>query len=141
MNALFADVVVSVHLLVVIFMIVGLLLILVGGLMRWSWVRNRWFRLTHLGIMAYIVINAIRGKVCFLTIWERELRRDAGQWGDHDISFVGRLFRDALYVEIPQASLDKVYLVFGALVIASIVFVRPRLRVTRVEAKSNPSER
>ena len=127
LTGLLADALVVVHLLVVVFMVLGLVLVLVGWPLRWRWIRNPWFRLTHLGIMAYIAFNAARGELCFLTIWESELRRAAGQTSEDQVSFVGRLFRDALYVEVPQEQLDRYYLLFGALVLVSIVFVRPRL--------------
>lgn len=131
MDAFLADVIVVIHLVVVLFMIGGLLAVLIGGPLRWEWVRSPWWRIAHLGIMAYIAFNAIRGELCFLTIWEADLRDRAGQHERDQISFIGRVFRDALYVEVPQRSLDKIYLVFGSLVLASILFVRPRFRRTQ----------
>lgn len=128
MKGLLADAIVVVHLLVVLYMVLGLVLVLIGWPLRWRWIRNPGFRLTHLAIMGYIAFNALRGELCFLTIWESELRQAAGQRSDGEISFVGRLFRDALYVQVPQERLDRYYLFFGALVLISIVFVRPRFR-------------
>ena len=46
--ALAADALLVIHILVVIFIVFGLLLIFAGKLLRWQWVRNRWFRLLHL---------------------------------------------------------------------------------------------
>ena len=60
-------------------MLGGMLVVPLGGVLGWSWVRNLPFRLTHLGIMGYIVFNAIRGELCFLTYWEMDLRQAAGQ--------------------------------------------------------------
>ena len=128
MDAFLADVIVVIHLIVVLFMIGGLLMVLIGGPLRWEWVRSPWWRIAHLGIMGYIAFNAIRGELCFLTIWEADLRQRAGQYDREQISFIGRVFRDALYVEVPQRTLDKIYLVFGSAVLASILFVRPRFR-------------
>jgi hypothetical protein len=109
-------------------MIGGLLAVIIGWPLKWAWVRSPWWRLAHLAIMAYIAFNAVRGELCFLTIWEAELRYQAGQYERDQISFIGRLFRDALYVDVPQRSLDVAYLVFGSLVLASVLFVRPRFR-------------
>ena len=39
-----ADTVLLIHALFVAFVVLGLLLILVGGLLHWPWVRNRLFR-------------------------------------------------------------------------------------------------
>jgi hypothetical protein len=128
MYGLLADAIVVVHLLVVLFMVLGLVLVLVGWPLHWRWIRNPWFRITHLAIMGYIAFNALRGEYCFLTLWERDLRQAAGQTSEQEISFVGRLFREALYVEVPQEQLDRYYLVFGALVLIATVCVRPRRR-------------
>ena len=128
MDAILADIIVVIHLLIVIFMIGGLAAVLVGWPLRWDWVRSPWWRIAHLAIMAYIAFNAIRGELCFLTIWEAQLRDRAGQHSREQVSFIGRLFRDALYVDVPQRSLDVIYLVFGSLVLASVLFVRPRFR-------------
>jgi len=135
MEAFLADVIVVVHLLVVVFMIGGLLAVLAGGALGWSWVRSPWWRVAHLAIMAYIAFNAVRGELCFLTIWEAELRRSAGQLERDQISFIGRVFRDVLYVEVPQRTLDRIYLVFGAMVVASLLFVRPRLGRARPDPR------
>ena len=128
MDAVLADIVVVIHLLVVVFMIGGLLAVLVGWPLKWRWIRSPWWRVAHLAIMGYIAFNAIRGELCFLTIWEADLRARAGQHSREEISFIGRLFRDALYVDVPQRTLDVAYLVFGAMVLASVLFVRPRFR-------------
>lgn len=133
MDAFLADVLAAAHLAIVVFMIAGLALVLIGWPLRWRWIRNPWFRGAHLAIMAYIAFNAARGELCFLTHWEHDLRERAGQLDEPQISFLGRLLRDLLYVETPQATLDRIYLGFGALVVASLVFVRPRFRRTPVE--------
>ena len=78
--------------------------------------------------MVYIALNAARGELCFLTHWEQDLRARAGQSSDEQVSFMGRLLRDLLYVETPQETLHRVYFAFGALVLVSVVFVRPRFQ-------------
>jgi len=128
MDALLADVIVIIHLIVVIFMIGGVLGVLIGWPLGWRWIRNPWWRCAHIAIMGYIAFNAIRGELCFLTIWEADLRRDAGQIDADDLSFIGRVFRDMLYVEVPQKTLDVIYLVVAGLVLASVLLVRPEFR-------------
>jgi hypothetical protein len=128
LDAFLADALAALHLAVVLFMIAGLALVFLGWPLRWRWVRNPWFRFAHLGIMAYIAINAARGELCFLTLWEQDLRERAGQETDEQISFVGRLLRDVLFVETPQATLQFIYYAFGALVLVSLFCVPPRIR-------------
>ena len=43
-----ANAVLIVHVCIVLFIIGGLVLTLIGGLRRWAWVRNFWFRAAHL---------------------------------------------------------------------------------------------
>lgn len=133
MDAFLADLVVAIHLAVVVFMILGIVLVLVGWPLKWRWIRNPWFRLTHLGIMGYIVVTALRGEYCFLTTLETDLRRKAGQWRPDDRSFVGGLLHDILFVDVPQSELNRIYFVVGVLVLVTTVCVRPRFGRSRAE--------
>ena len=130
LHALFADIITAVHLAVVLFMLGGMFLVPLGGVLGWSWVRSLPLRLTHLGIMGYIVFNAIRGELCFLTHWEVDLRQAAGQETREQWSFVGRLLHDILFVEVDQDLLHGIYIGLGVLVLAGLVFVPPRRRRT-----------
>ena len=48
MNELLAaDLLLVLHASFVAFVIFGLILIIAGRLLSWSWVRNRWFRIVH----------------------------------------------------------------------------------------------
>ena len=107
---------------------------MVGGrILGWDWIRNPWFRLSHLGITAYISLNALRGELCFLTIWEWDLRERAGQRGTEG-SFLGGLLHDILFVDVPQESLNRIYLAFAGLVLLTLVWVPPRLGTRRRRA-------
>lgn len=54
MNALFADLILYLHFSYVLFILVGLLLTYVGGWLRWSFVRNFWFRIAHIAAIAIV---------------------------------------------------------------------------------------
>jgi hypothetical protein len=70
MNAAFwADVVVAVHVAYVAFVVLAVPAILVGGLLGAEWVRNSWFRNTHLAMIAIVVIQSLCGVTCLLTVW------------------------------------------------------------------------
>ena len=124
-HALRADCVAGIHLSIVIFILFGQVAVFVGWACRWSWVRNLPFRLTHLGIMLYIVQNAVQGEFCFLTHWEGDLRMKAGQDGSEG-SFIGRILHDILFVDIPQDTLNIYYLIFFGAVAFSWWAVKPR---------------
>jgi hypothetical protein len=146
MDSTLADLVVALHLAIVVYMVAGVVLVLVGWPLDWRWIRAPLFRLPHLGIMGYIVFNAIQGGTCILTQWERSLRIAEGQmrpapgqpgqfWVyDERISFVGRLLRDVLYFEVPQPVLDKVYIAIGVLVVVTLIGAPPRLRTRTRES-------
>jgi len=77
--ALLADVILVAHFAFVLWVVLGLLLILLGGALRWRWVRNRWVRVAHLASIGFVVGQAWLGQMCPLTIWESDLRVAAGQ--------------------------------------------------------------
>jgi hypothetical protein len=52
-KSLSADLIVSIHFVIVIFNVGGLLVIILGGILRWRFVRNFWFRAIHLGMVVY----------------------------------------------------------------------------------------
>ena len=126
--ALLADLIVVVHLLYVGFIVVGELLIVLGGLVGWAWVRNRSFRVLHLAAILFVAAEAALGIVCPLTSWEAELRRRAGQHVEDDMSFVGRLVHDVLFIDLPSEVFPILYGGFAALVLLTLVLVPPRWR-------------
>ena len=56
------------------FVVFGLVLILLGIVFRWDWVRNFWFRSLHLAAIGIVVLEAFVGMNCPLTDWEQRLR-------------------------------------------------------------------
>ena len=73
-----ADMVLLLHVLFVVFVVLGLVLVLIGGARQWAWVRNPWFRLLHLLAIAVVVLQAWLGQLCPLTHLEVALRQRAG---------------------------------------------------------------
>ena len=55
-----ADLVLAVHTSFVIFVILGLVLILVGGVRSWRWVKNPWFRMGHLLAIGVVGVGKVR---------------------------------------------------------------------------------
>ena len=137
MKALLADVIVTVHLAFVLWVILGLVLVLVGWPLGWRWIRNPTLRVVHLLCPLVVAMEALCGVECPLTTWERDLRISAGQTVE-DISFVGRLVRDVLFYEPPDPIVFTIsYSVFAALVVAAMFVVKPdwsRLRRRAREA-------
>jgi len=120
-----ADSVLLVHALFVAFVVFGLVLILAGRSMSWAWVRNPWFRLAHGAGIAIVVAQAWLGIICPLTTLEMALRERAGKVV-YAGSFMAHWLEELLYYQAPQWVFVVAYTVFGALVAASLLWVRPR---------------
>jgi hypothetical protein len=120
-----ADVILFAHVLFVAFVVFGLAFIVAGKALSWSWVRNPWFRLAHLAAIGVVVLQSWLGEICPLTIWEVSLRERA-----HDAvysgTFVSHWLEKILYYRAPEWVFVVCYTFFGALVVVSWFWVRPR---------------
>lgn len=120
-----ADLLLILHASFIAFVVLGLVLVILGGLLSWSWVRNRWFRIVHLACIGVVVVQAWLGMICPLTTWEMDLRRAAGDPG-YEGSFVAHWLSELIYYEAPWWVFVVAYTVFGMLVVISWFWVRPR---------------
>jgi len=123
--ALAADALVFVHSLYVLFTVGGAVSVLIGALCGWSWIRNRMFRIIHLIAVLFVALEASLGILCPLTVWEYRLRSLAGQRSEENISFVGRIIRSLIFVELPWWGFVVLYLLFGAIVLLMVFFIKP----------------
>jgi hypothetical protein len=123
--AVLADLVVVLHFLYVSFTVGGELLIVLGGVLRWAWVRNLPFRIVHLSSIVLVAVEALAGAACPLTIWEYRLRILAGQRVEAQISFVARLVRSLIFYSFPAWVFLAVYVVFAAAVVLTFILLPP----------------
>ena len=93
-----ADIILFVHFGIACYIVAGLVLTWLGIALHWSWVRNFWFRLTHLSAIAFVALEALAGIACPLTVWEDALRQSLGA----QPSFVARWVRRLLFYELPE---------------------------------------
>ena len=77
-----------------------------------------------------VAVEGACGVLCPLTVWEAELRQRAGQYPGEE-SFVGRILRSVLFVDVPQWALNASYVVFGVIVLGTLFLVPPRRRGAR----------
>ncbi|MDJ0916814.1 MAG: DUF2784 domain-containing protein [Woeseiaceae bacterium] len=120
-----ADLILVIHVTFVLFVVLGLVAILLGGWLNWSWVRNRWFRILHLVAIGVVVLQAWLGRLCPLTIWEMALRAKAGD-ATYEGAFIAHWLQSLLYYDAPMWVFAVAYTAFGALVVLSWFLVRPR---------------
>lgn len=122
---LFADWVLSLHVAIVAFIVVGLVLVIVGNLRAWRWVNALWFRLAHLAAIAAVVAEAWLGVVCPLTSLEMWLRAKA-RATTYTGSFIEHWLQRILYFEASAWVFTLVYSLFGLVVIATWWYFPPR---------------
>lgn len=114
---LLADVVLTLHAAVVVFVVGGLLLVVVGNRRRWRWVNALWFRLAHLGAVAFVVAEAWLGLTCPLTLLEMWLRTKAHA-ATYRGSFIEHWLQQLLFYAAPPWAFVLAYSLFAVLVAA-----------------------
>lgn len=124
--ALSADILLALHALIPTFILGGIVAIPLGAAFRWKWIRNKTFRAVHAGLMGIVLLQAMLGRLCPLTLWEHEMRVRAGQnTAEAPPSFmqywVGRL----LYHDLPMWVFVVAYLVAGLLIALLWIAVPP----------------
>jgi len=123
-----ANLVAIVHLLYFVFVVLGSLAIAIGGLRRWEWVRNSWFRILHLLAIWIVLGEDVIGLVCPLNVAESGLRSAASA----PEAGVGRGLDHLLYHTIHGRPLDAIYWSLGVLSLLLLFLVPPKfLRRTR----------
>jgi len=120
-----ADAILVTHALFVGFVVLGLMLIFIGKWRGWNWVTYFWFRMAHLLAIAVVVLQSWFGVICPLTIWEMDLRTMAGE-AAYSGSFIAHWLERLLYYRAPDWVFVLLYTGFGALVVASWIWIRPR---------------
>lgn len=125
-----ADAIVILHAGFAVFVLVSQLLILCGGVRGWNWVRNRWFRVTHLACIGVVVLESWAGIVCPLTVWEKSLRAQAGA-ETYDGDFIAHWVHELLFFDMPVWVFTVAYSLFGTLVLGSLWLIPPRWRRAR----------
>ena len=124
-----ADLVVGVHLIYMGYVVFGQLAIMIGWPLQWRWIRNPWFRVSHLLAIVIVAVEAVIDFECPLTTLDNKLRILAGQTNVKDISFTGRLMSDIMYAgENWEDHVNLIFYVVAAVVLATLFLVPPRFR-------------
>jgi hypothetical protein len=124
-RGMLADLCVGVHAAYVCFVGFGLVAILVGIAFRWRWVRNPWFRTIHIAMIGVVVVEALAGMPCPLTVWERQLRQGAGQV-TYSGDFIGYWARRLVFFPAEPWVVTVIQVAFGLAILAAFLAAPPR---------------
>jgi hypothetical protein len=120
-----ADLIVVFHVCYVAFVVLGLVVILLGTALGWSWVRNFYFRIVHVAMIGIVVGEALAGIPCPLTVWEKQLRTMAGEVS-YTGDFLGYWAHRLLFYRADPWVFTMIYALFGLAVLATFVLAPPR---------------
>ena len=120
-----ADLILVMHIVFVAFVLLGFVLIWIGYFRRWHFVRNRFFRLSHLVAIGYVAVQTLMGADCPLTIWENQLRIAAGESAQYQETFIGHWVGRILFYDVGMGTFAVIYTSFFALVVFTWFWVRP----------------
>jgi hypothetical protein len=120
-----ADIVALVHLGYVVFVMLGFALIVAGIICGWMWIRNPWFRILHLAAIIAVVMEAIVGVNCPLTLLEFELRYPTEPFQER-VSFIGTLIDTVLFYDAPSWVFTAVYCGFAVAVLITFIMAPPK---------------
>jgi hypothetical protein len=122
-----ADAIVVIHAAYVAFVVFGFVAILIGGALRWGWIRNLRFRVLHLAAIMLVVVEVVAGAMCPLTTLEARLRERAGEVA-YPGDFIPRIAHRLIFYDFPPWVFTVVYVAFAAMVIVTFIVVPPRSR-------------
>lgn len=118
-----ADLVLFFHFFIAGFIVLGLILVWIGVLAGWRWIRNPWFRYLHLAAIVFVAAQALLGIACPLTVWEDLLRG-----GARPETFVGRWVARLLYYSAPEWLFTALYVAWATASVVTLWLVPARRR-------------
>jgi hypothetical protein len=122
-----ADSILLAHAMIVFFNVAALPVIWVGYFRKWTFVRNLWFRIGHLLLIAFVAAETLLGDVCPLTTSENYWLTKAGVGPRYQRDYIGHWLHELLFYDADQKVFTIAYVTFFVLVLLTFVLVKPRL--------------
>ena len=121
-----ANLILVVHALVVLFNVGTLPVIWLGYIRNWSFVRNFFFRITHLVLIAFVVAESLLGDVCPLTTWENLWLTKAGVGPRYQGDYIVHWIHRVMFYDLDEKVFTVSYVLFFLLVVWTFIWVKPR---------------
>ena len=125
---LLADGILLVHFALVVFVVFGFILIWIGYLAKWRFVRNAKFRICHMLIMGIVLCESLLGIVCPLTEWENDLRIKGGAGQSYETGFIQEWIQKIMFYDFSEGTFIVLYLLFFALILITFRVIPPDLK-------------
>lgn len=121
---IFAETLLAAHVAIILFNIFGLVAVPLGAAFGWRFVRVPCWRLLHLVLMFAVALQAVFGRACILTLWQRAL---TGAVADRTPLIMGWVDR-VIYWPLPMWVFAVLYVAVFAYALALFRLVPPRRR-------------
>ena len=136
-HKIFADAIIVVHFLYILFMLLGFLLTGYALFFREKFF-DRWlFRSLHLLGIFYVVSLSILGKYCPLTILENELKLRYEAYSVYSGSFIVHYLEKLVYPDVNPLVI-QIPTVFLAIFTIVVFIVRPPKKIKSIMARLSP---
>jgi len=124
-NLLLADIIAIIHFGYVAFVVLGFILIVLGIILRWKWIRNLSFRITHLLAIVGVACEALLRVNCPLTVLEFKLRY-ASNLSEEKVSFIGNIIDSILFYNAPGWLFTIIYASFALIAVITFIIAPPK---------------
>ena len=125
--SIMAGIVLAFHVGVILFNLFGMIAIPLGAWRGWAFVRVFWWRALHLAVLALVALQAVLQQACFLTLWQSELLRRAGEAAS-DAPLIERWVNRVVFWPLPLWFFAALYVAVCAYVLLLWWLVPPRIR-------------
>ena len=134
---IFADAIIVVHFLYILFMLLGFLLTGYALFFRQKFFDWWLFRSLHLLGIFYVVSLSILGKYCPLTILENELRLRHEAYSVYSGSFIVHYLEKLVYPDVNPLVI-RIPTVFLAIFTIVVFIIKPPKKIKSIMARLNP---
>ena len=136
MYGFLADLMVAIHVGYVGYVVLGQLVIWLGWSLGWKWIRNFWFRATHILAISIVAYEEVMNIRCPLTVWEEQLRELAGQPVTGE-TFLGRIMHSVIFHDFQPWVFTAIYMGTLAVVALTLILCPPRRPFRATERSSS----
>jgi Protein of Unknown function (DUF2784) len=122
------EAILAVHLAIILFNLFGLIVVPLGAICSWPFVRVRWWRVLHLVLLGTVALQAVFGRACILTLWQDAVATGAANPTPLIMGWVNRM----IYWPLPIWVFAALYLLVFAYALALLWLVPPGRHATTI---------